>query len=88
MMNTEKGFSGPLNAGNPNEVTILELANQIISLTDSKSKLIFKELPEDDPQRRKPDITLATEKLSWKPKVDLETGLTNTVSYFKQVLDS
>lgn len=88
MMNTEKGFSGPINAGNPNEVTILELANHIISLTDSESKLRFKELPEDDPQRRKPDITLATQKLSWEPKVDLETGLTNTVSYFKQILDS
>jgi len=83
MMNTEKGFSGPLNAGNPNEVTILELAKNIISLTDSKSKLIFKELPEDDPQRRKPDITLATEKLKWKPEMDLESGLLNTITYFK-----
>ena len=82
-MNTEKGFSGPLNAGNPNEVTILELANNILSLTDSKSKLIFKELPEDDPQRRKPDITLASEKLKWEPEMDLESGLLNTITYFK-----
>ena len=86
MMNTEKGFSGPLNAGNPNEVTILELAKNIISLTDSKSKLIFKELPEDDPQRRKPDITLATEKLKWKPEMELESGLLNTINYFKNII--
>ncbi|GJM15328.1 MAG: NAD-dependent dehydratase [Thermodesulfobacteriota bacterium] len=86
MMNTEKGFSGPLNAGNPNEVTILDLANHIISLTDSKSKLIFQKLPEDDPQRRKPDITLATERLKWKPEMDLKTGLLNTIKYFKDIL--
>jgi len=86
MMNTEKGFSGPLNAGNPNEVTILELANNILSLTDSKSKLIFKELPEDDPQRRKPDITLASEKLKWEPEMDLESGLLNTINYFKNII--
>lgn len=86
MMDTEKGFSGPLNAGNPNEVTILELANNIISLTDSKSKLIFKELPEDDPQRRKPDITLASQKLKWQPEINLASGLEKTVAYFKQIL--
>ncbi len=88
MMNTPKDFSGPINAGNPNEVTISDLANLIINLTASKSKLIFKELPEDDPQRRKPDITLAKEKLSWEPTVNLESGLEKTVSYFKTVLNT
>jgi len=87
MMDTEEGFSGPLNAGNPNEITILELANSIISLTNSKSKLVFKELPEDDPQRRKPDISLAKEKLSWRPIVDLESGLLNTINYFKEIIN-
>lgn len=87
MMNTEKGFSGPLNAGNPNEVTILELANSIINLTKSKSELIFEDLPEDDPKRRKPDITLAKEKLSWEPNVDLQSGLLNTINYFKEIID-
>jgi len=86
LMNTEKGFSGPINAGNPNEVTILELAQNIIELTNSKSKLIFKELPEDDPKRRKPDIKLAEEKLKWKPVTDLNTGLEKTVNYFKRII--
>lgn len=86
LMNTEKGFSGPINAGNPNEVTILDLAKSIIELTNSKSQLIFKELPEDDPKRRKPDIKLAEEKLKWKPVTDLNTGLEKTVNYFKQII--
>ena len=88
MMNTPKGFSGPLNAGNTDEVTILDLANLIINLSGSKSKLIFKELPEDDPQRRKPDISLAKEKLSWEPEMDLESGLKRTIAYFEKVLQS
>lgn len=87
LMNTEKGFSGPLNAGNPNEVTIIDLAKTIIELTGSKSRLIYKELPEDDPKRRKPDITLAKEKLNWMPNIDLNTGLENTVEYFKQIIN-
>jgi UDP-glucuronate decarboxylase len=86
LMNTEKGFSGPINAGNPNEVTILDLAKSIIELTNSKSKLIFKELPEDDPQRRKPDITLAKDYLFWEPEMDLKTGLLNTTNYFKCIV--
>lgn len=86
MMNTEKGFSGPLNAGNPNEVAILELAKSIIDLTNSSSRLIFEDLPEDDPKRRKPDITLAKDKLSWEPIVDLESGLLNTINYFKEII--
>jgi len=88
MMNSEKGFVGPVNAGNPNEVTILDLAEYILKLTGSKSKLNFKNLPEDDPRRRKPDITLATKKLLWEPKIDLETGLQKTVVYFKRIFDS
>jgi len=87
MMNTEKGFTGPLNAGNPNEVAIIELAKSIINLTNSKSKLIFEDLPEDDPKRRKPDITLAKEKLSWEPIVDLESGLINAINYFKSIIN-
>ncbi|MGB2690958.1 MAG: UDP-glucuronic acid decarboxylase family protein [Thermodesulfobacteriota bacterium] len=86
MMNTETGFSGPLNAGNPNEVAILELAKSIIDLTNSSSRLIFEDLPEDDPKRRKPDITLAKDKLSWEPIVDLESGLLNTINYFKEII--
>jgi len=87
MMNSENGFVGPVNAGNPNEVTILDLAEHIIKLTGSKSKLNFKKLPEDDPRRRKPDISLAKQKLLWEPKIDLETGLEKTVIYFKQMFD-
>lgn len=86
MMNTKKDFTGPINAGNPNEVTILELAKSIIRLTNSESKLIYKDLPEDDPKRRKPDITLAKEKLSWEPKINLELGLLNTIKYFRILL--
>ncbi len=83
MMNTPPGFTGPVNAGNPNEVSILELAKLIIGITGSASKIIFRDLPADDPNRRKPDITLAQEKLGWKPSVDLEAGLLKTVEYFK-----
>ncbi len=87
MMNTPKGFLGPLNAGNPNEVTIRELAERIVDLTGSSSKLVFKKLPEDDPRRRKPDITLAQDKLSWEPVVNLESGLVNTINYFKNIIN-
>ena len=87
MMDTPKGFSGPINAGNPNEVTIRELAERIMDLTGSSSKLVFKELPEDDPRRRKPDITLAKDKLSWEPVVNLESGLINTINYFKNIIN-
>lgn len=87
MMDTPKGFSGPLNAGNPNEVTIRELAERIMDLTGSSSKIVFKELPEDDPRRRKPDITLAQDKLSWEPVVNLESGLINTINYFKNIIN-
>jgi UDP-glucuronate decarboxylase len=77
-------FTGPVNMGNPDEYTILELAEKIISLSDSKSKIIYEALPEDDPLRRKPDISLAKDKLGWEPKIKLEEGLKKTISFFKQ----
>jgi UDP-glucuronate decarboxylase len=85
MMNS-KNFTGPVNLGNPNEITILEFAKKIIELTKSKSKIAFKELPKDDPIKRKPDISLAKEKLEWKPKVELEEGLKKTIEYFRKLI--
>lgn len=76
-------FTGPVNLGNPRELTIKEIAEMIIDLTGSKSKLVYKPLPKDDPTRRKPDITLAKEKLGWQPEVMLEDGLKSTIEYFK-----
>ena len=84
MMNQEE-IIGPVNTGNPNEFTILELAEKVIELTASKSKIIFKELPEDDPMQRKPDNTLAREKLDWEPQIQLEEGLEKTITYFNQL---
>lgn len=74
---------GPVNIGNPNEMTILELADKILQLTGSSSKLVFKALPSDDPKQRRPDITRAMELLKWQPEVSLELGLRTTISYFK-----
>ncbi len=85
MMDTPYGFTGPVNAGNPNEVSIKDLAELIVDLTNSGSKVVFKDLPMDDPKRRKPDITLAQQELGWAPTVDLETGLKLTVDYFKNM---
>ncbi|MDD6210997.1 MAG: SDR family oxidoreductase [Bacteroidales bacterium] len=86
MMQTEDDFIGPVNIGNPGEFTILELAREIIRLTDSPSKLIFKPLPSDDPQQRQPDISLAYEKLNrWRPEINLEEGLKRTIQYFKSL---
>jgi UDP-glucuronate decarboxylase len=76
-------FTGPVNVGNPHEITILELAEKIIKQTGSKSKLVYKKLPKDDPQRRKPDIALAKKELGWEPKIDVDDGLKETVEYFK-----
>mgnify|MGYP001749731556 CR=1 FL=1 len=84
MMNTEDDFIGPVNLGNPNEFSILELAEKVIRLTNSKSKLIFKPLPHDDPKQRQPDITLAKEKLGWEPTIELEEGLQYIIEYFKE----
>ena len=83
MMNNSKGFAGPVNLGNPVEMTVTELAEKIIRLTDSSSSLEYRELPKDDPTRRKPDISLAKKMLGWEPKVSLEDGLKETISYFK-----
>ncbi|MGW1455543.1 UDP-glucuronic acid decarboxylase family protein [Salegentibacter agarivorans] len=86
MMNSSPDFTGPVNIGNPREFTMLELAQKIIELTDSKSKLIFKELPEDDPLQRRPVIELAKEKLDWEPSIDLQNGLRYTIDYFKSLI--
>ena len=84
MMNSE--HYEVFNIGNPYEMTVRELAETILKLTDSSSKIIFKPLPNDDPQQRKPDITKAKEKLNWEPKIDLETGLTTTIEWIKEEL--
>jgi UDP-glucuronate decarboxylase len=84
-MNRE-GFAGPVNLGNPNEMTIVELAKKIISLTGSNSKIVHKTLPQDDPTRRKPDISLAQRELGWQPTVDVETGLKKTIADFDKRL--
>ena len=86
LMMEQDGFSGPVNLGNPEEITMLELAELVLRLTASRSKLVFKELPVDDPVRRKPDIALAREKLGWQIKVQLQDGLRETIAYFKKVL--
>mgnify|MGYP001300419397 CR=1 FL=1 len=85
-MNTEHIFTGPLNLGNPNEFKILELAELVLELIDSKSKIIHQELPEDDPTQRQPDITLAKKKFNWSPKVELREGLTKTIEYFESII--
>jgi UDP-glucuronate decarboxylase len=86
MMNSSDEFYGPVNIGNPAEFTILQLAQIIIRLTNSTSMIEFQPLPADDPVQRKPDITLAREKIAWSPKVELEEGLLNTIKYFRDVL--
>ena len=85
-MNYDVKFIGPVNIGNPNEFSILKLAKIVIKLTGSKSNIIFKDIVSDDPERRKPDITLAKEKLNWKPLVQLEEGLKKTIKYFDKIL--
>ena len=86
MMDNSEGFIGPVNLGNPSERTILDFAKLIIELTNSNSKIIFKPLPKDDPTRRKPNITLAKEKLDWEPKTDIKEGLMKTIQYFHEIL--
>ena len=85
LMESEDGFTGPCNIGNPGEFTMLELAEKVIELTGSKSKITFEPLPQDDPKQRRPDISLAKEKLNWQPKIALEEGLRKTIEYFKGV---
>lgn len=86
MMATGNDFQGPVNVGNPGEFTIKELADKVIKMTNSKSKITFLPLPGDDPMQRKPDISLAKEKLNWEPKVNLEEGLKKTITYFDNLL--
>ena len=86
MMQSPAGFCGPVNLGNPDEFTIRELAEMVLELTGSGSKLVYKKLPADDPVRRKPDISLAKEKLSWEPSVPLKEGLIKTIAYFDRLL--
>jgi UDP-glucuronate decarboxylase len=85
LMNSEN-FTGPVNIGNPDEYTILDFAKKIIAMTGSKSQIAYKALPSDDPSQRMPDITLASEKLGWKPKVSVDEGLRRTIEYFKNEL--
>jgi len=84
LMDTPKDITGPINLGNPVEFTILELAELVIKITDSKSKIVYKNLPEDDPRQRMPDITKAREVLNWEPKVQLEDGIKKTIQYFNK----
>ncbi|QDC99149.1 SDR family oxidoreductase [Candidatus Methylopumilus universalis] len=87
-MESDKTITGPMNIGNPNEFTMLELAELVLRLTSSQSKIIFKTLPEDDPKQRQPNISLAKNKLGWEPKVNLKDGLKETIKYFEGVLKS
>ncbi|PZX55487.1 UDP-glucuronate decarboxylase [Algoriphagus ratkowskyi] len=86
LMNSRDGFTGPVNIGNPGEFTMLELAQQIIELTNSKSKMIFMPLPQDDPMQRRPVIDLAKKELDWEPTVNLREGLIKTIAYFESVI--
>ncbi|MBI5920073.1 MAG: SDR family oxidoreductase [Betaproteobacteria bacterium] len=86
MMDTPAEFTGPVNIGNPGEFTMLELAETVLRLTQSRSKLVYQPLPQDDPRQRKPDIALAKEKLGWEPRVALEDGLKETIAYFKKTI--
>lgn len=83
MMNSEKGFTGPVNTGNPGEFTIKELAEKVVAKIGGSSKVIYKDLPADDPTQRRPDITLAKSKLGWEPQIKLDEGLDKTIAYFK-----
>jgi UDP-glucuronate decarboxylase len=86
VMNSEDSFIGPVNIGNPGEFTVLQLAETILRLSGSKSKIIHQALPSDDPKQRQPNIELAKSKLGWKPKVNLEDGLKETIAYFKKII--
>lgn len=87
LMGSESDITGPINIGNPNEFTILELAEQVKELTGSASQIILKDLPSDDPRQRQPDISAAKKVLNWEPSIQLEQGLEKTIAYFKTVLD-
>ena len=85
-MDTDRGLTGPINVGNPEEITILELAKSIVNLTKSMSKIVFKPLPLDDPERRKPDISKAQKYLGWEPTILLEEGLIRMIEYYKEFI--
>jgi UDP-glucuronate decarboxylase len=87
-MNLPNDITGPMNLGNPAEFTILELAHKVIELTGSKSEIILKPLPQDDPRQRKPDVSVAKNLINWDPKVEIETGLIKTINYFENLLVS
>ena len=84
LMNSDKSIKGPVNIGNPSEFTVKQLAEMIIEMTNSKSMIVYKPLPEDDPKKRKPDITLAKRVLNWSPSVELYYGLEKTIKYFEE----
>jgi UDP-glucuronate decarboxylase len=86
LMGTEQGFTGPVNLGNPDEFTIRQLAEKVIELTGSRSTLVFKPLPSDDPMQRMPDIALAKAKLDWQPRIGIDEGLKSTIAYFETLL--
>lgn len=86
MMSSEESLVGPINLGNPNEFTILELADLVLNKINSKSQLVFKPLPQDDPSQRQPDISKAREQFGWSPSVELDQGLELTIDYFKSLL--
>mgnify|MGYP006247370721 CR=1 FL=1 len=86
LMETGPHITGPINIGNPNEFTILELARRVIELTGSRSELVYKALPGDDPQQRQPDISLAEAELNWSPTIELDQGLERTIAYFKSII--
>ena len=88
MMDSDKGLYGPVNLGNPGEFTMIELAEKVLRATASKSRLVKKPLPADDPRQRKPEISLAASKLGWEPKISLDDGLKETIAYFRKVLAS
>lgn len=85
-MMEQENIIEPVNVGNPGEFTMLDLANEVLALTDSKSKIVYKELPGDDPKMRKPDISLAKSQLNWEPKIPLQEGLKKTITYFENLL--
>ena len=87
MMNSDDNICGPINIGNPNEITIKALANKILKLTCSNSKIIYKKLPDDDPKKRNPDISLAKNILNWEPIIGLDDGLIKTIKYFRKIID-
>jgi UDP-glucuronate decarboxylase len=84
-MELEENFPGPMNLGNPVEFSILQLAETVLRITNSNSKIVFKELPQDDPRQRKPDIALAKKKLAWEPVIQLEEGLRKSIKYFSEL---